>query len=96
MTVKIAEDNNDKGLIDVICQHEIISSIELYANIELNTLLTPIPQSIPHESHYNSYPQSNFAHVSNAIPSYTYEDFYQPTLDLTQPQGHELQPTTSS
>ena len=84
MAIKIADDDNIvKCMIDVIRQHEVLSSIELYANIELNTLPTLIPQPMPHEPLYYSYPQSSFAHVSNATPSYTHGDFYQLTLDLT-------------
>jgi len=94
--MKIVDNDNVKGMIDVIHQHEVLSSIELYANIELHMLPTLIPQPIPHEPYYYSYPQSNFAYVSDATPSYTHVNFYQPTLDLTQPQVHEWQPTTSS
>ncbi|KAG4975564.1 hypothetical protein JHK86_035038 [Glycine max] len=64
MAIKIADDDNIvKCMIDVIRQHEVLSSIELYANIELNTLPTLIPQPMPHEPLYYSYPQSSFAHI---------------------------------
>jgi len=84
MTMKVVDDNV-KGIVVVICQHEILSSIELYANIKLNTLFTLIPQPISHEPYYYLYPQSNFSNVLDANPSYTHVDFYQLTLDLTQP-----------
>ena len=41
--VKVVDDNDIKGMIVVIRQHEVLSSIELYANIELNMFPTPIP-----------------------------------------------------
>ena len=62
-------------MIYVVCQHEILSFIELYGNIQLHTFPTPNPQILSHEPQY--YPQSHYSHTSNAT---------QDIFSLTQPQ----------
>jgi len=42
-SMKIVDNDDIKGMIDVIRQHEVFSSIELYASIELNMVPTLIP-----------------------------------------------------
>ena len=47
--MQLIDDEDIKGVIFVVRQHEILSCIELYANIELHTLPTPNPKPISHE-----------------------------------------------
>ena len=51
-TMQLVDEKYVKGMISIIRQSEILQCCELYANIQLHTLLTPNPQYYP-QSHYS-------------------------------------------
>ena len=85
--VQLVDNEDVKGMISIVCQHEVLTCIELYAKIQLHTLPTLNPQPISHEPQYYSNPQSHVSHTSNVT---------QATFYLIQPQEILFEPNTSS
>jgi len=52
IVVQLVDNEDVKGIIFVIRQHEAFTCIELYANIQLHTLSIPNPQPVSHEPQY--------------------------------------------
>ena len=78
--MQLVDDKDVKCMIFIVCQHAILSSIELYENIHLYRLPTPNPQP-------QYYPQSRYSHIFDAT---------QDIFALTQPHKNLFEPNTFS
>ena len=78
--MQLVDDKDVKCMIFIVCQHAILSSIELYENIHLYRLPTPNPQP-------QYYPQSRYSHIFDAT---------QDIFALTQPHKNLFEPNAFS